>query len=113
MAVCLSQDWRRALCRIWAYNTAMTSHAKNSNSQSHRFATTHWSMVVAAARRSSPESRDALAALCRTYWYPLYVYLRSHGRRQHDAEDLTQEFFATLLDKGYLQAADRRRGRFR
>jgi len=69
--------------------------------------------VVAAGGRPSPESREALAALCRTYWYPLYAYLRSHGRRAHDAEDLTQEFFATLLEKRYLQAADRRRGRFR
>jgi RNA polymerase sigma-70 factor (ECF subfamily) len=69
--------------------------------------------VVAAGGRSSPESREALAELCRTYWYPLYAYVRSHGRRAHDAEDVTQEFFATLLEKGYLQAADRRRGRFR
>lgn len=69
--------------------------------------------MVAARGRPSPESREALAALCGTYWYPLYAYLRSHGRRRHDAEDLTQEFFATMLTKGYLQAADRRRGRFR
>ncbi len=77
------------------------------------FATTHWSLVVAAAEGAPADSRNALAALCRTYWYPLYAYLRSHGHGQHDAEDLTQEFFATLLEKGYLQAADRRRGRFR
>ena len=87
--------------------------AAGSQSRRRRFATTHWSIVAAAGGRPSPESRDALAALCRAYWYPLYAYLRSHGRRHHDAEDLTQEFFATLLDKGYLQAADQRRGRFR
>ncbi len=77
------------------------------------FATTHWSLVVAAAEGAPADSRNALAALCRTYWYPLYAYLRSHGHGQHDAEDLTQEFFATLLEKGYLQAVDHRRGRFR
>ena len=77
------------------------------------FATTHWSLILAAAEGAPADSRNALAALCRTYWYPLYAYLRSHGHGQHDAEDLTQEFFATLLEKGYLQAADSRRGRFR
>jgi RNA polymerase sigma factor (sigma-70 family) len=77
------------------------------------FATTHWSLILAAAEGAPADSRNALAALCRTYWYPLYAYLRSHGHGQHDAEDLTQEFFATLLEKGHLQAADRRRGRFR
>ena len=87
--------------------------AASSQSRRRRFATTHWSIVAAAGGRPSPESREALAALCQTYWYPLYAYVRSHGRRAQDAEDLTQEFFATLLEKGYLQAADRERGRFR
>ncbi len=84
-----------------------------SDSRRRGFATTHWSLVVAAAEGAPADSRNALAALCRTYWYPLYAYLRSHCHGQHDAEDLTQEFFATLLEKGHLQAADRRRGRFR
>jgi RNA polymerase sigma-70 factor (ECF subfamily) len=86
--------------------------AAGSEARRRGFATTHWSLVVAAGRASA-ESRDALAALCRAYWYPLYAYVRSHGRRPHDAEDLTQELFARLLEKGYLQAADRQRGRFR
>ena len=78
-----------------------------------RFATTHWSVVLAAAHRGSRESEEALAALCETYWYPLYAYVRRRGHTANDARDLTQEFFAVLLEKGYLQAADRERGRFR
>jgi len=78
-----------------------------------RFATTHWSVVLAAGRRDSPESHEALAALCGTYWYPLYAYVRRWGHTPDDARDLTQGFFATLLEKRYLEAAKRERGRFR
>ena len=66
------------------------------------FDTTHWSMVLAAGHRSSPDSDKALASLCETYWYPLYAYVRRRIRDIHEAQDLTQEFFATLLEKGYL-----------
>jgi len=55
--------------------------------------------------------RTALETLCRTYWYPLYAYLRRQGRAPHDAQDLTQGFFARLLEKGYLQSAARENGR--
>jgi DNA-directed RNA polymerase specialized sigma24 family protein len=75
-----------------------------------RFHTTHWSLVLAAGRR---ESHDALARLCADYWPPLYAYIRRSGYPMHAAEDLTQEFFARLLGKNYLQDADRERGRFR
>ena len=51
--------------------------------------------------------------LCRTYWYPLYAYVRRHGHNSHDAQDLTQEFFSRLLEKGYLHAAASEKGRFR
>jgi RNA polymerase sigma-70 factor (ECF subfamily) len=78
-----------------------------------RFATTRWSIVAAAGRGASPEAREALATLCRTYWYPLYAYARRQLPRAEDAQDLTQEFFARLLEKEYLQAADPRRGKFR
>lgn len=78
-----------------------------------RFATTHWSIVAAAGQGASPEAREALATLCRTYWYPLYAYARRHLARAEDAQDLTQEFFARLLEKDYLQAAYPRRGKFR
>jgi RNA polymerase sigma-70 factor (ECF subfamily) len=77
------------------------------------FATTHWSLVVAAAHDSQPDAEAALATLCETYWYPLYYYVRRRGHRAEEAMDLTQEFFATLLEKEYLRAADRERGRFR
>jgi RNA polymerase sigma factor (sigma-70 family) len=78
-----------------------------------RFVTTHWSLVVAAGRGETAPSRDALAALCRAYWYPLYAFIRRRGFGPADAQDLTQEFFARLLEKNYVQAADRERGRFR
>jgi RNA polymerase sigma-70 factor (ECF subfamily) len=78
-----------------------------------KFATTHWSMVLEAGHRSSPDSDQALAKLCEAYWYPLYAFARRRGRSASDAKDLTQEFFAHLLEKESLQAADPDRGRFR
>jgi len=78
-----------------------------------RFATTHWSVVLAAGRQSSADSRKALEILCRTYWYPLYAYMRRRGYPPDQAQDCVQGFFAYLLEKGTIRAADRRRGRFR
>src|SRR5688572_19911422 len=78
-----------------------------------QFHTTHWSLVVAAANPSGQESKTALADLCQAYWYPLYAFLRRRGNSTEDAADLTQGFFATLLEKGYLADADPDRGRFR
>jgi RNA polymerase sigma-70 factor (ECF subfamily) len=78
-----------------------------------RFATTHWSLVLAAGRRASPDAREALTTLCQTYWYPLYAHVRRRGHRAVEAQDLIQEFFAELLAKDRLQVADRERGRFR
>jgi RNA polymerase sigma-70 factor (ECF subfamily) len=77
------------------------------------FATTHWSLVLAARGRPSPDARAALADLCRVYWYPLYAFVRRSGHDATTAEDLTQEFFARLLEKGWLGQADRTKGRFR
>lgn len=77
------------------------------------FVTTHWSVVLSAREPGSPQSAAALETLCRTYWYPLYAYLRRQGRTPHDAQDLTQGFFARLLQKDYLQAAAREKGKFR
>jgi RNA polymerase sigma-70 factor (ECF subfamily) len=77
------------------------------------FATTHWSVVVAASLAESPEAAEALEQLCRIYWYPLYVYVRRRGYDVHTAQDLVQSFFARLLAKDYLQCADRTRGKFR
>ena len=77
------------------------------------FTTTHWSVVLNAADSSAPGAQEALEKLCRTYWYPLYAYVRRQGQRPEDAEDLTQEFFARFLEKKYFQRASRERGRFR
>jgi RNA polymerase sigma factor (sigma-70 family) len=78
-----------------------------------QFATTRWSLVAAAAHGGAPESQEALATLCQAYWYPLYAYARRHLPSLHDAQDLTQAFFAELLEKDYLQTADPERGKFR
>ena len=77
------------------------------------FTTTHWSVVVAAGDVSSPQGRAALERLCRAYWQPLHAYLLRQGHTAHDAQDLTQEFFAHFLEKSYFRVADRARGRFR
>ena len=77
------------------------------------FGTTRWSIVLAAAHDSRPDAQAALGTLCETYWYPLYAYVRRCGYESHDAEDLTQGFFARLVDKDYLASVDRRKGKFR
>jgi RNA polymerase sigma-70 factor (ECF subfamily) len=78
-----------------------------------RFRTTHWSVIVAAQDGQSTEARAALAELCEAYWYPLYAFTRRQGHSMEDARDLTQEFFTRLLEKDYLGAADREKGKFR
>jgi DNA-directed RNA polymerase specialized sigma24 family protein len=77
------------------------------------FATTNWSGVLAAGNPRTPEAREALEGLCRTYWYPLYAYIRRKGYSPHDAQDLTQGFFLWLTSRSFLSVADRNRGRFR
>jgi len=77
------------------------------------FATTHWTVVLAAGRTGSPQADVALEQLCRTYWYPLYAYVRRHGHSREDAEDLTQGFFARLLEKNYLEGISNDKGKFR
>jgi RNA polymerase sigma-70 factor (ECF subfamily) len=77
------------------------------------FATTHWTVVLAAGRRSTPQSARALEELCRAYWFPLYAYVRRRGHSKEDAEDLTQAFFARFLEQNYLEGLSAERGRFR
>jgi RNA polymerase sigma factor (sigma-70 family) len=77
------------------------------------FAPTRWSVVLAAGRSASPSAQEALATLCQAYWYPLYAYVRRQGYSPPDAQDLTQEFFARLLEKQYLARIQREGGRFR
>jgi RNA polymerase sigma factor (sigma-70 family) len=81
--------------------------------QSQGFASTRWSLVLTAGRGDAPDADAALAALCQIYWYPLYAYVRRSGYPADEARDLTQEFFARLLEKHYLRAADSELGRFR
>jgi RNA polymerase sigma-70 factor (ECF subfamily) len=76
------------------------------------FATTRWTLVCAAGKEDSA-AKQALAALCESYWYPLYAFLRRRGCSRDEAEDVTQSFFANLLERGWVRSADRDRGRFR
>ena len=78
-----------------------------------RFETTHWSLVLHASRREDTAAQVALETLCRRYWLPLYAYVRRRVESTQDAQDLTQEFFARLLEKQSLAAAAPERGRFR
>jgi RNA polymerase sigma-70 factor (ECF subfamily) len=77
------------------------------------FAETCWTVVLAAGQEDSAPSRDALAKLCGAYWPPLYAYVRRRGFDAHEAQDLTQDFFARLIEKGWLRDVDARKGRFR
>jgi len=77
------------------------------------FATTHWTVVLAAGQQHTPQSDQALEQLCRTYWFPLYAYVRRQGYAKADAEDLTQAFFARFLAKNYLVGLAAEQGRFR
>jgi DNA-directed RNA polymerase specialized sigma24 family protein len=83
------------------------------SSETPDFTTTHWSVVLASAQRDSPQAAVALEQLCRTYWYPLYAYVRRRGHSAHDAEDLLQTFLARFIEKNFLVDVDRAKGRFR
>ena len=77
------------------------------------FTTTHWSVVLAAGRSESPDAQQALERLCQAYWYPLYAFVRRQGHDVHAAQDLTQEFFARLLERNWVANANQEKGRFR
>jgi RNA polymerase sigma-70 factor (ECF subfamily) len=77
------------------------------------FATTHWSLVLAAGDQKNSDASDALARLCESYWYPIYVFVRRQVDDVHEAQDFTQAFFARLLEQRLFEAADPDRGRFR
>ena len=92
----------------------MSESAQESDAPAPRvFATTHWSVVLAAGQGESVPAQRALEALCRAYWYPIYVYVRRKGHGSDDAQDLTQEFFTQLIAKEHLRLADREKGKFR
>ena len=83
------------------------------NSPAAVFATTHWSVVLAAGQSTDAQASTALEQLCRAYWYPLYAYVRRRGISHEDAQDLTQAFFAHLLRKDFLEGVGPEKGRFR
>src|SRR5690349_9309550 len=93
----------------------MASDASNSARAGNRqrFATTQWSIVVAAAGKNTSQSQQAFATLCSANWYPLYAFVRRSGYGPDDAEDLTQAFFMRVLEKNDFAAANRNRGKFR
>lgn len=86
----------------------------NAQSGEGRFASTHWSVVFAAAKTQSTDAHEALSSLCATYWYPLYAFLRRKGYTSHEAEDFTQEFFARrVVTKQIFRGINATEGRFR
>jgi RNA polymerase sigma-70 factor (ECF subfamily) len=91
----------------------MTTSVPASSAPGDIFATTHWTVVLAAGQRHTPQSDGALEELCRTYWFPLYAYVRRRGHTKEDAEDSVQAFFARFLQKNYLAGLSAERGRFR
>jgi RNA polymerase sigma-70 factor (ECF subfamily) len=86
--------------------------ANSAATQARDFRTTHWSVVLKAAGESEEQS-SALERLCRTYWYPLYSFIRRRGHNAHEAQDLTQGFFERFLEKNYLADVSADKGRFR
>jgi DNA-directed RNA polymerase specialized sigma24 family protein len=98
---------RDTIARLLQYDLGVPNPSRTS------FRTTAWSVVLAAARSPTKESRDALASLCQTYWNPVYAFIRRSGHSRDQSEDLAQGFFALLLEKEFLRAVDPRRGRFR
>lgn len=89
------------------------SSSTSSSEPPRSFPHTRWSVVLAATQKNASESAAALESLCRAYWFPLYAYVRHCGKSHHDAQDLTQEFFRRLLEKRWLESADREKGRLR
>ena len=104
-----------ALDLLVANNSIREVEASDENRSGKRadFTATHWTVVLQAKAMTSPVASDALEQLCRTYWYPLYVFVRRQGATPADAQDITQGFFGQLLEKNYLKNIDPSLGRFR
>jgi RNA polymerase sigma factor (sigma-70 family) len=85
----------------------------NHQQPAQSFATTQWSVVLKAGHSNRPDASRALATLCQSYWFPLYAYVRRHVKDASEAQDLTQEFFARLIEKEILAIASPNVGRFR
>jgi RNA polymerase sigma factor (sigma-70 family) len=91
----------------------MTSKESRENDRAGQFRTTHWSVVLRSAQTQVPGSRTALAELCQLYWYPLYAFVRRRGYSPEDAQDLTQGFFLSLLERKSLRQVSPEKGKFR
>jgi RNA polymerase sigma factor (sigma-70 family) len=91
----------------------MKPNESRVNEDAGRFRTTHWSVVLLSAQSQMPGSQSALADLCRLYWYPLYAFVRRRGYTAEDAQDLTQGFFLSLLERRSLRQVHPERGKFR
>src|SRR6266404_4979675 len=91
------------------------SSGESEKTGRHAFATTHWSVVLAAGQddTAAAAAQNALETLCQTYWYPLYYYIRRLGHSPEDAQDLTQEFLARLVHKDYLKGVKQEKAKFR
>ena len=96
-------------------NTSEQTTSPPAGEPAHRqvFVTTHWSVVLTAGRSDTTRARAALENLCQTYWPPLYAYVRRRGYSSEDAQDLTQAFFARLLERNAVAAVAPEKGRFR
>ena len=92
--------------------TSLSAIGGNANHGAVAFATTHWSVVL-EAQGKSPAAQEALEKLCRTYWRPIYGFVRRQGSKPEEAEDLTQGFFAQLLERRSLSAVRKEKGRLR
>jgi len=99
--------------RIMNKSTDETDSTGSATDKGAWFTTTHWSLVLNARDPASPLAGEALEKLCRSYWYPLYAYVRSRGLDEQAAKDLTQGFFAKLLEKNYLAQVHPEKGLFR
>ena len=93
-------------------NFVSVEQSNPSSGAGGKFAPTHWTVVL-AARDATPGAQTALEKLCQTYWPPIYAFVRRQGKSSHDAQDLTQEFFARLLERNSLADVDRSKGKFR
>ena len=104
---------RRVWVKAECMNEGMMHGDEAGGTPAGGFATTRWTLVVRAGGETSAVSEQALADLCRIYWFPLYAYIRRRGRSREDAEDLTQGFLAHFLAAGSLRGVAADRGRFR